>query len=266
VNYARSFRVVCSIHCASSQLGPDSMRSLGPLSSECSWRTLCYRCMYPSTNNDTKYKLIHLKSIDFVIPDTCLSTGTHALTRLDELAPCPNLNVCHVNSPKRPTPPPTFHAHIKDLQVTVSLYLQSETLWFLPPLDPSLARPIEVSLPSFFIFASDQTVLPPWRPGRGSGFFKPGHHPIIIPKSHVLLEAFMLLYVRNREKRIGSFSMAMISYIELYVDEDGFLEIEKVSEPLQTFYRELKKGGKPLRKWAEELIEAVGIGENYTTV
>ena len=203
--------------------------------------------MYPSTSDATGYELTHSKSIDFVIPDSCLSTSIQVLTRLDNLAQCPDLKVCHASSPLRQTPPPTFHAHIKDLEVTVSLYLQCETLWFLKPLDWSLASPKEVELPSIFVSASDQTVLPPWRPGRGSGFFKPGQYPIIIPKSHVLLEAFMLLYVRDFEKRIGDFSMAMIGYIELYVDEDGFLETEQLAEPLLTFYKELRKGGKPLR-------------------
>jgi hypothetical protein len=73
----------------------------------------------------------------------------------------------------------------------------------------------------------------------------------------------MLLYARDWEKRIGNFSMAMIAYIEQYVDEDGFLETEQLSEPLLTFYKELRKGGKPLRQWTEELKEALGIVENF---
>jgi hypothetical protein len=130
------------------------------------------------------------------------------------------------------------------------------------PLDRSLASPKEVKLPSPFVFASDQTVLPPWRLGRGSGFFKPGQYPVIIPKSHVLLEAFMLLYVRDRGKRIGAFAMAMIAYIEQYVDDDGFLEREQLREPLLTFYKELREGVKPVRQWAEELEEALRLPEN----
>lgn len=34
--------------------------------------------------------------------------------------------------------------------------------------------------------------------------------------------------------------MAMIGYIELYVDEDGLLEIEQLPEPLLTFSRKGK--------------------------
>lgn len=208
-----------------------------------------------------EYELTHSKSIDFVIPDICLGTGIEVLTHLNSVTPCPDSNVCPASSPQRQTPPPTFHAHV-DSEVTVSLYLQSETLWFLMPLDRSLASPKEVTLPSSFVFASDQTVLPPCRPGRGSGFFKPGQYPVIVPKSHVLLEAFMLLHARNWEKRIGVFAMPMIAYIEEYVDQDGFLETEQLPEPLVSFYKELREGTKPVRQWTEELEEALGLLRN----
>jgi hypothetical protein len=38
----------------------------------------------------------------------------------------------------------------------------------------------------------------------------------------------------------------MIVYIEQYVDENGFLETEQLSELLLTFYKELRKGEKSL--------------------
>jgi hypothetical protein len=72
----------------------------------------------------------------------------------------------------------------------------------------------------------------------------------------------MLLYVRDRGKRIGAFAMAMIAYIEQYVDDDGFLEREQLREPLLTFYKELREGVKPVRQWAEELEEALRLPEN----
>ena len=52
---------------------------------------------------------------------------------------------------------------------TVGLYLQSETLRFLPPLDSSLLAPTKLNLPVHYVLASDQATLPVWRPGRGSG-------------------------------------------------------------------------------------------------
>jgi len=201
------------------------------------------------------------KSIDFVIPDDRLEDGTKALTQLKSLTPCPDREVCPSSSQKRYTPPPAFHIHMKDSEVTVALYLQSETLWFLPPLDSSFSFPNELKLPSQYILASDQTILPPWRPGRGSGVFKSGCDPVVVPKSHILLEAFLRLYARDSGKRIGSFAMAMIAYMEEYVDDDGLLDTNQLPEPLKTSYKELRQGVKPVRQWRKEFREALGILE-----
>ena len=73
----------------------------------------------------------------------------------------------------------------------------------------------------------------------------------------------MLLYTRDWEKRIGDFAIAMITYIELYVDEDGFLETERLPEPLLILCKELGKGEKPVLQWSEELTEAIGALGNF---
>jgi len=59
-----------------------------------------------------------------------------------------------------------------------------------------------------------QTILPPWRPGRGSGVFKSDSDPVVVPKSHILLEAFLRRYTRDSGKRIDAFAMAMIAYMD----------------------------------------------------
>ena len=51
----------------------------------------------------------------------------------------------------------------------------------------------------------------------------------------------MLLYAQDPGKRIGVSAMPMIGYIEEYVDEDGLLKTEQLSEPLLTFYKELRR-------------------------
>lgn len=204
-----------------------------------------------------------IDSIDFVIPDEDLWAGTRALTHVKDLTPCPDSEACLTSSEERYTPPPAFHVHIEDSECTVGLYLQSQTLWFLPPLDSSLLSQNKIELPSHFVLASDKAILPAWRPGRGSGVFQSERDGVVVvPRSHVLLEAFMRLYVRNSGKRIGSFSMAMIDYIELYVDEDGLLDVNQLPEPLRTFYNELKQGTKPVRQWTKELKEPQGIFED----
>jgi hypothetical protein len=146
--------------------------------------------------------------------------------------------------------------HVDASDVTVGLYPQSETLWFLPALNDSLLSPQKPKLPSYFVLASDQTVLPPWRSGRGSGVFERIEHPVIIPQSVVLLEAFMRLYARDSAKRIGSFAMPMIGYIEQYVDDEGFLNTNQLPQPLRTFYKELREGKKPVCQCTKELKKA----------
>ncbi len=199
------------------------------------------------------------KSIDFVIPDDRLRVGTKALTQFKSLTPCPDQEVCPSSSQERHTPPPAFHIHIKASEVTVALYPQSETLWFLPPLDSSFSSPKKLKLPSHFVLASDQTVLPPWRPGRGSGVFKSGRDPVVVPKTHILLEAFLRLYARDSGKRIGAFAMPMIGYMEEYIDDDGLLDANQLPEPLKTSYKELRQGRKPVCQWTKELKEALGV-------
>jgi hypothetical protein len=146
-----------------------------------------------------------------------------------------------------------------DLEVTVGLYPQSKTLWFLPPLSDSVLYPTKVGLPSHFVLASDQSVLPPWRPGRGCGVFKLDRNLVVVPRSHVLLEAFMRLHARDAGKRIGSFSISMVAYMQEYIDDDGLLDTSLLPEPLKTFYTELREGKKPVRQWSKELRGALGV-------
>ncbi|KAB5586202.1 hypothetical protein GE09DRAFT_1049181 [Coniochaeta sp. 2T2.1] len=105
---------------------------------------------------------------------------------------------------------------------------------------------------------------PAWRPGRGSGVFGPGLDPVVVLKSHVLLEALLRLYARDAAKRTGGFGVALIGYIELHVDDDGLLDVDQLPEPLMTLYKELHDENmtKPLRQWTRELREALGLSSD----
>lgn len=140
---------------------------------------------------------MHFKSVDFVIPDDRLDVGIKVLGRFQYLTPCPDQEVCPSSRQEQYIPPPAFLLHVKSSELTVTLYPQSQTLWFLPPFDTSLSSVNGLKLSPYFVSASDQTVLPPWRPGRGSGFFKLDGDPVIVPKSHVLLESISPI-VRTR--------------------------------------------------------------------
>ena len=179
--------------------------------------------------------------------------------QISGLEPCSQPHLCPSTSLERHTPPPAFHVHIEGTDVKLGLYVQSETLWFLPPLDQRLLTCDEGDIPSHFALASDQTVFRPWRPGRGYGAFDAGQDPVIVPRPHVLLEAYLRLYARDAGNRIGAFGMAMIAYMEEYVDDDGLLDASRLPEPLRTFYAELREGKKPVRQWKRELQEALGV-------
>ena len=170
-------------------------------------------------------ELMSLESVDFVVPDDHLNISTKAFTQLKTLTPRPNPAVCLTSSQESFTPLPAFHMHIKaSSETTVGLYPQSETLWFLPPLNNSLASPGTVQLPSQFVLTSNKIVLPPGRLGCGGGVFKSNQYPLIVPKAHVMLEAFLRLYGRDFGKGTGRHALAMICYVEEYIDDDGFLD------------------------------------------
>ncbi|KAL9107991.1 MAG: hypothetical protein Q9227_007206 [Pyrenula ochraceoflavens] len=201
--------------------------------------------------------LFKSKSIDFVVPDSQITAGAKALTQVKTLTSCPDLDACPISSKARFTAQPASHMHIEATEVAVALYPQSETLWFLPALDRALSSPSKLNLPPCFVLASDQSVLPCGGLGTGSGFFKSEKNLVALPKSHILLEAFMRLYARDSGTREGGFSLSMIAYMEQYVDDEGYLDTKKLPEPFATFYRELRVGEKPIPQWTKELKDAL---------
>lgn len=122
-------------------------------------------------------------------------------------------------------------------------------------------RPGEFEAAASLVAASDRTVLPSWRPGRGSGAITvdEGETTVMVPRAPVLLEAFLRLYARDADKQIGSFAMAMVDYMELYVDGDGLLDVTQLPNPIKHFYQELKEGDKSVSQWTKELQEALGV-------
>ncbi|KAK7959142.1 uncharacterized protein PG986_003996 [Apiospora aurea] len=200
-------------------------------------------------------------SIDFVLPDDLLPRGAKILRALPSFRPCQDPETCPVSSQERHTPAPASHLHVDNSEITVGLYQQSQTLWFLPTLDSTLIYPEASQLPPQFVLASDQGSLPPWRPGRGSGVFKSSKEAVVVPKAHVLLEAFLRLCAGDLGRRIGAFSLAMVGYIEQYVDDDGLLDTSQLPEPIKTSYLELREGRKPVRQWTKELNQALQVPE-----
>ncbi|EFQ27239.1 hypothetical protein CGRA01v4_04295 [Colletotrichum graminicola] len=201
-------------------------------------------------------------AVDYVVPDHLLTASEKALKVLPRLSPCPSPKTCLASSPDRPTPPPAFHLHITNSELTVGLYRQSETLWFLPTLNDSLVRPDASKLPPPFLLAQTSPPSHNGAPAAPPGVFKSGEQPVVVPKAHVLLEAFLRIYLRDAGRHIGAFAMSMIGYVEMYVDEDGLLDVDELPEPLRSSYAELKLGEKPLRQWRTDLTRALQMSED----
>ena len=199
------------------------------------------------------------QSIDFIVPDYQLQAAAKVLSDSDTLEPCPDINVCLAGPHNRCTPPAAHHVHVHGSEITVEIFIQSETLWFLPELDQSLVFPPTLDLHPYFVFASDKHTLPPERLGRWSGAFQEDFVPVLVPRAIVLLEAFLRIYAGDRGKKIGSFAMQMICYIEEYVDDEGYLRESRLPEPLQTLYVELEEDKMPVRQWLENLRAALGV-------
>lgn len=259
-SHVRSLECLGGIYCGKSQSIKSPWRALGSLSTHRPRHTVNSRreCLEAG---GLVIELTLCQSIDFVVPDDALMSGAKALANLGRLTPCPDPTGCITTSQIRNSPPPAFHKHVDASEVTVGLYQQSETLWFLPPLDNALLSPTKSKLPPQYILASGHSVLPPWRPGRGSGVFERNLYPVVVPRSHVLLEALLRIYARDAAKRIGGVGIALIGYIEMYVDDDGLLDVNQLPEPLRGFYKELhgEDMTKPLHQWTKELREALGI-------
>ncbi|KAG5915663.1 hypothetical protein E4U61_004397 [Claviceps capensis] len=174
------------------------------------------------------------------------------------LLPCTDGKDCPIVSPKRHTPAPDSHPHIEGAEEPVGLFVQSVTLWFLPPLEAALITPDQGQLPPPYALASDETILPPWRPERGAGVFKSKAHPVVVVHSHVLLEAFMRICARYSHTLAGSFSKSMVIYVLMYIDDDGYLDLKKLPEPLVSSYLAYTTTSISGRQWLAELRQMFG--------
>ena len=121
--------------------------------------------------------------------------------------------------------------------------------------------PNEGLLPDPYLLASDHLVLPPYRPGRGCGFFPLTADPVVVIPSHVLLEAFMRICARYAWRPGGGFSMSMIYYVQLYIDKDGYLDVGRLPVPLAESYKVLSEGIMPVRPWMLVLKRLLGEDE-----
>jgi hypothetical protein len=129
------------------------------------------------------------------------------------------------------------------MEDSIALHLQSETLWFLPPFDSSLANPQGRRLPRYLALASDETAVPPHQHGQDMGAFNLDQTVVLIPKAHILTEALMRIAARDDHKMdtVGAYAMSHFTYILLYVEPLGRLDLSLLSELFEALYEYFRR-------------------------
>jgi hypothetical protein len=130
----------------------------------------------------------------------------------------------------------------------LDLFLQSETLWFLPPFDASLANPRECQLPRYLAFGSHDNAVPPHQSqmgGGGMGAFLLDQTVVLVPKAHILTEAAIRIMARDYYKECHSHSQSLVEYVSIYIDPLGYLDPNLLPEPFDRIYTERKPGKTP---------------------
>ena len=87
------------------------------------------------------------------------------------------------------------------------------------------------------IMPASDSRLPTYRPGRGKGAFSPLLHPVRIPSANRLLEAYVLLMIRNRQQIYEIFWSAMLTYVREFIEETGLIEHEQLEPWCWNVYR-----------------------------
>jgi hypothetical protein len=150
--------------------------------------------------------------------------------------------------------------HVHRSEFTVNLYLQSTTLWFLPPLTQPMPSALDPALPPYLLLASDQISLPKSQPDLGDGYLPVSKHPIMVPRAVVFLEAFIRMLALDFGVRDVGKCIHTIAYVSQYIDADGRLDPEKLPEPLRTFYVQFRQeNGMSLREKILQLKNALGM-------
>ena len=187
----------------------------------------------------------------FVIPDNLISMATSTLMSagFEDCSAYPTCTI--VNARFRCSPIPAAHVHI-DQTTYIQLFNKSETLWRLDISPPSIQNPGKVETCKDILIASDPC-LPSYEPGRGRGAFSPTLHTVRIPSANRLLEAYMLLMIRDRSHIYETFWSVMLTYINEYVEEAGLIKQEELEPWCRDLYHVMFTSGRYIGKELDEL-------------
>lgn len=175
-----------------------------------------------------------------VLPNSNLETAKNQLSKHSGLLLCLEDESCPAYPIVRCHPQPAYHFHINSSKVSLDIFPTVSGALFLTALESSLLlSPAEAILPPQYLLSSYTACLPPRdRPSRGSGVFASPKNAVVVFNANFLLEAYMSLSSQDSRGKIGSYSLAMADYMELYVDEDGFIDGDQLELWLHRFTKQ----------------------------
>lgn len=153
-----------------------------------------------------------------------------------------------------------FHFHVEFVggpgcifHRTVILMLQSDTLWFLPPLGESLINPKADTLPGYVAFAYGQAAYAP--PDYSSE-----NAPVLVPKPHIFLEAHMRLVARDDRSEKGVEDRLYIhGEIRGTVDKWDYINLDLLPQPFKAYYEAWKSGKLHMSEYIVGLKRTLGV-------
>ncbi|KAI1146851.1 hypothetical protein F4825DRAFT_456077 [Nemania diffusa] len=197
-----------------------------------------------------------LSGVDFVIPDDKIPVAVATLEH-SFLRSCPDPDACVVSRDSSPLPAPVFHMHVPGAELDVSLRAHSETLWNIPPPSIALLQGGMKAEPSPYYLGASSPELPPHRLWRGHGAFSSEGPLVLVPRAHILLEAYIRLGSAFRERYWPYFSH-MVTYMSEYVNADGLIDINLLSTPCRTFWDDRKQRRFPMVQLVDNLQRDLG--------
>ncbi|EAW13648.1 uncharacterized protein ACLA_043680 [Aspergillus clavatus NRRL 1] len=176
--------------------------------------------------------------ISFVIPDDLMERAQDAVKEA-YFVPCPRGEKCPVVNPRRTSPIPHAHFHIREGKllepaVTLDLHLKSQLLWAMPdfPLGILPGNPN-------FMYTSDPR-LPEEDKACHRGRFPASLYPVKMPAVSRFAEALVLLYCRDADPEVtnrGAHWQLLHRYVVVYCcDWHGMLDLGLLKPRLAEYY------------------------------
>ncbi|KAH9907878.1 hypothetical protein F4778DRAFT_452334 [Xylariomycetidae sp. FL2044] len=192
--------------------------------------------------------------MEFVVPDEKIEVAVATL-KSSRLRRCPDPEACVVSGDSSPFPVPVFHMHIEGSEVDVTLRAHSSTLWFIPEPASTSSKMIQKA---YYLDASSPEI-PAGTPGRASGAFSSAGPGVVVPRAHILLEAYIRLASAFRDDYVHYF-LSMVTYMSEYTHPEGLIDLSLLSSPCRSFWDGRDEGKIPMIQLLDDLQQGLGDG------